>query len=258
MSHTTSNQVDLDHGNDERVGELQTRLNAFWSTRRDNQTPTALNIRTDAELRVWMQVMQELLPPAPADVVDLGTGQGFLALVFAALGHRSRGFDLAEGMVEKAREYAVGVSNPPTFDFGDAMAPPLDSSSVDVVAHRNVMWTLLDPARAFRNWFTVLRPGGRLIALHGVHTASVGREPEGAHQDTYTEEIRGRLLGIHRQATVEPALPFAHEAGFVDVKVRRLTAIEAYERELEAETHKPAEKTWLALTATRPTGYQQL
>jgi len=251
VSHVTTGQTHVDHGNDARIDEMQARLNAFWSTRRDNPTPTALNIRTDAELRVWMETMQQLLPPAPADVVDLGTGQGFLALVFAALGHRSRGFDLAEGMVVKAREFAAGVSNPPTFDFGDAMAPPLEPSSVDVVAHRNVMWTLLDPARAFRNWFTVLRPGGRLIALHGVHTGSLGREPEGAHQDTYTEEIRGRLLGIHRQATVEPALPFAREAGFVDIQVTRLTAIEEFERELEKETHKPAEKTWLALTASR-------
>src|SRR5712691_6798864 len=100
-SHSTTDQAELDQGNDDRIAELQARLNAFWSMRRDNPTPTALNIRTDAELRVWMQVMQELLPPAPADVVDLGTGQGFLALVFAALGHRSRGFDLAEGMVVK-------------------------------------------------------------------------------------------------------------------------------------------------------------
>jgi SAM-dependent methyltransferase len=155
-------------------------------------------------------------------------------------------------MLVKAREYAVGVNNPPAFDFGDAIAPPLEPASVDVVAHRNVMWTLLDPARAFRNWFTVLRPGGRLIALHGVHTVSLGREPEGAHSDTYTDEIRGRLLGIHRQATVEPALPIAREAGFIDVKVTRLLSIEAYERELEKVTHQPAEKTWLALTATRP------
>jgi SAM-dependent methyltransferase len=199
-----------------------------------------------------MEVLSPLLPPPPADVVDLGTGQGFLALVFAALGHRSRGFDLAEGMIEKAREFAHGVSNPPVFGFGDAMAPPLEPSSVDVVANRNVMWTLLDPARAFRNWLTVLRPGGRLIALHGVHVGNIGNDPAGAHQATYTDEIRERLIGIHRQPTVEPALPFARDAGFVDVQVRRLMAIEEFERDLEHQTGKPAQKTWLALTAVRP------
>ena len=94
MSHATTGQANVDQGNDARIGEMQASLNAFWSTRRDNPAPTALNIRTDAELRVWMESMQQLLPPAPADVVDLGTGQGFLALAFAALGHRSRGFDL--------------------------------------------------------------------------------------------------------------------------------------------------------------------
>ena len=238
---------------DAHVKQLQERLNAFWSTRRENAEPTALNIRTERELQVWMEVLSPLLPPPPADVVDLGTGQGFLALVFAALGHRSRGFDLAEGMIEKAREFAQGASNPPVFEIGDAMAPPLEPGSVDVVANRNVMWTLLDPARAFRNWLTVLRPGGRLIALHGVHVANIGNDPAGAHKETYTDEIRGRLIGIHRQPTVEPALPFAREAGFVDVQVRRLTAIEEFERDLEQETGKPAEKTWLALTAVKST-----
>jgi SAM-dependent methyltransferase len=237
---------------DAHVKQLQEQLNAFWSTRREFSEPTALNIRTERELQVWMEVLSPLLPPPPADVVDLGTGQGFLALVFAALGHRSRGFDLAEGMIEKAREFAQGVSNPPVFEFGDAMAPPLEPSSVDVVANRNVMWTLLDPARAFRNWFTVLRPGGRLIALHGIHVGNIGNEPEGAHKATYTDEVRARLIGIHRQPTVEPALPFVRDAGFVDVQVRRLTAIEQFERDLEQETGKPAEKTWLALMAVRP------
>jgi SAM-dependent methyltransferase len=236
---------------DQELGEMQARLNAFWSTRRHNAEPTPLNIRTEKELQVWMTVLQELLPPPPADVVDLGTGQGFLALVFASLGHRSRGFDLAEGMLVRAREYAAEANNPPTFDFGDAMAPPLEPASVDVVAHRNVMWTLLDPERAFRNWFTVLRPGGRLIALHGVGT-NIDRQPSAVHQETYTQEINQRLLGIHRLPTVEPALPIARAAGFQDVQVRHLEAIEEFERQLEVETGKDAAKTWLALTAVRP------
>jgi SAM-dependent methyltransferase len=237
---------------DQQLDEIQARLNAFWSTRRNNVGLTALNIRNEQELRVWMQVLEPLLPPPPADTVDLGTGQGFLALVFAALGHRSRGYDLAEGMLERAREFAAASNNPPVFDFGDAMAPPLEPSSVDVVANRNVMWTLLDPEQAFRNWFTALRPGGRLIALHGVENGNIGREPIGAHAETYTEEVRGRLLGIHRLPTVDPALPVARAAGFADVQARRLEPIEEFERQLDAKAGTSNQKTWLALTAVRP------
>src|SRR5215469_1631774 len=115
---------------DRRTNELQDQLNQYWSTRRGITGTTPLQIRNERELQVWMDVLRPLLPPPPADVVDLGTGRGFLALVFAALGHRSRGFDLADGMLEKAREVAASVPNPPTFEFGDAMAPPLAPASV--------------------------------------------------------------------------------------------------------------------------------
>jgi hypothetical protein len=75
MTHTTG-------------GGLQDRLNEFCSWRGNSGRPGDLAIRNDDELAVWMGVLQPLLPPAPGDAVDLGTGQGFLALVMAALGHR--------------------------------------------------------------------------------------------------------------------------------------------------------------------------
>jgi len=122
-----------------------------------------------------MGVLQPLLPPARADVVDLGTGQGFVALVMAALGHRVRGFDLAQGQLERAREYAAASTNPPVFALGDAAAPPLEPESVDVVANRDVLWTLLNPGQAFANWRAALRPGGRLLVFHGATLSSTKR-----------------------------------------------------------------------------------
>jgi SAM-dependent methyltransferase len=95
----------------------------------------------------------------------------------AALGHRVRGYDLAEGQLERAREYASASTNPPVFAVGDAAAPPLEPASVDVIANRDVLWTLLTPADAFANWRTALRPGGRLLVFHGVTLRST-TQPE--------------------------------------------------------------------------------
>jgi SAM-dependent methyltransferase len=237
---------------DPRTRELQEQLNDYWSTRREITGTTPLLIRTERELQVWMDVLRPLLPPAPSDVVDLGTGRGFLALVFAALGHRSRGFDLADGMLEKAREAAAGLPNPPVFESGDAMVPPLEPASVDVVANRNVLWTLLDPERAFRNWFAVLRPGGRLIVVHGVNTGTAANETAAKHDAAYTAEIRERLIGIYREPTLEPAVEVARRAGFVDIQVQPMPTVEELERELETESGQPVSKVWLVLTATRP------
>jgi SAM-dependent methyltransferase len=228
---------------------LQDKINEFWSWRGRSGNPGDLAIRNEAELKTWMGVLEPLLPPAPADVVDLGTGQGFVALVMAALGHRTRGFDLAEGQLERAREYAAQTSNPPVFDIGDAGDPPLGNASVDALASRDVLWTLLDPAAAFRNWFQIIRPAGRLLVFHGV-TLSDSRHPETRSRgdELYKETIPAdRLLPLRHQPTLDPAVPLAQEAGFHDVDIIRLGVIEDFVRELDGK-----EMVWLVLMATRP------
>jgi SAM-dependent methyltransferase len=63
--------------------QLQTEINQYW-----NQQAAKLgaegtphhNVRDDAQRRVWLDVLRPVLPPPPADVLDVGTGTGFLAL----------------------------------------------------------------------------------------------------------------------------------------------------------------------------------
>jgi len=230
------------------LSELQAKINAFWTWRGNTIESGGLAIRDQDELKVWMELLRDWLPPAPADVVDLGTGQGFLALVLAAFGHRVRGFDLAEGQLERAREFGAKVSNAPEFATGDAIDPPLELSSVDVIANRNVLWTLVDPARAFGNWYNALRPGGRLIAFHGVNNSEGGPPPNTREQNNtaYTEDVTEHLLPIRRLPTVDPALPLIRAAGFQDVKATRLQVLEDFERDAYG-----ADKTWLVITAVR-------
>ena len=228
--------------------DLQAKINAFWTWRGNTIASGGLSIRDEAELETWMNVLAPWLPPAPADVVDLGTGQGFLALVLAALGHRVRGYDLAEGQLERAREFAARVANPPNFEVGDAIEPPLAANSADVIANRNILWTLLEPERAFGNWYASLRPNGRLVAFHGVNNNESA--PENTREQgnaAYTDEVNALLLPIRRLPTLDPAVPLARDACFADVQVSRLTVLEDFEHE-----HYGADKTWLVLTAVKP------
>lgn len=113
----------------------------------------------------WADLLLPLLPPAPADVVDLGCGTGSLAVLLADAGHRVAGLDASGRMLEVARGKADGRA----VDFvrGDAAAPPFSAGSADVVLCRHVLWALGDPAEAVGRWVRLLRPDGRLVLVEG-------------------------------------------------------------------------------------------
>ncbi len=113
----------------------------------------------DTRLRSW-------LPPRAGHVLDLGCGTGSLSLLAAEQGHRVTGVDLAPAMVALAREKLAGRDA--EFLVGDAAAPPVGDLRFDTVLVRHVLWTLPRPGRALRHWWSLLRPGGRLVLVEGV------------------------------------------------------------------------------------------
>src|SRR5262249_43492509 len=130
-----------------------------------------------------------------------------------------------------------------------AIDPPLEPASVDVIANRNILWTLVDPARAFRNWYSALRPGGLLMAFHGINNSEGGPPPKTRdhNNEAYTENVKAHLLPIRRLPTVDPAVPLVRDAGLQDVQVIGLQSLEEFERQAYG-----ADKTWLVIVATRP------
>lgn len=141
--------------------DLQDSINAYWTERAPSydayqQRPE----RRDVDVEVWGRVWSRALPPAPADVLDVGTGSGHVARLLAELGHRVTGIDLSPGMLEIARGHAATDSHPPLFLDGDAVDPDFPEASFDAVVGRYVMWTLRDPEAAVARWLRVLRPGG--------------------------------------------------------------------------------------------------
>jgi ubiquinone/menaquinone biosynthesis C-methylase UbiE len=128
----------------------------------------------DATVRAaWRSLLASLLPPAPARVADLGCGTGSLSLLLADEGHTVTGVDFSPAMVARAVAKADGRSDV-RFVVGDAVSPPLDRASYDVVLCRHVLWALPDPAAALRRWIGLLAPGGRLVLVEGRWSTGAG------------------------------------------------------------------------------------
>ncbi|MFI6604245.1 class I SAM-dependent methyltransferase [Nonomuraea sp. NPDC050536] len=145
---------------------------AFWDASADTFDDEADHGLRDPQVRAaWMRRLDEWLPDAPADVLDLGCGTGSLTLLLCELGHRPTGVDLSPRMIDQARRKLSTAGFTVPLTVGDAADPPV-SDAFDVILVRHLVWTLPDPDAALGRWLRLLRPGGRLVLVEGQwHTA---------------------------------------------------------------------------------------
>jgi predicted O-methyltransferase YrrM len=89
------------HAVDSRIDHIRYRTDLFArpkeATREFVQSPPWL-----AE-HIMQGIASKILPQPPASVLDLGCGNGYAAVLFAAHGYRAHGIDLQESLVERAQ-----------------------------------------------------------------------------------------------------------------------------------------------------------
>jgi ubiquinone/menaquinone biosynthesis C-methylase UbiE len=107
-------------------------------------------------------------------VLDVGAGDGLIA--FGALervGPSGRVIfsDVSEDLLDECKRLAakVGALKRSEFVRASADALPLEAESVDVVTTRSVLIYLMDKAPAFREFYRVLRAGGRLSIFEPIN-----------------------------------------------------------------------------------------
>jgi len=198
--------------------QLQDSINDYWTERAPSydayqQRPE----RRDLDVGVWGRAWSAALPPAPAEVLDVGTGSGHVARLLSGLGHRVTGIDLSPGMLRIAREHAANDPLPPSFLAGDAVDPDFPPGSFDAVVGRYVMWTLRDPEAAVARWVRLLRPGG-VVAMADSLWFTDGRG------DLYGERPEGHLP-LADARSIEEVADVLSRGGLTDVTITPLQEV---------------------------------
>ncbi len=195
--------------------DAQDRINLFWSMVGQDYEAHEGNL-PDADGRAaWSTFLRGVLPPASADVLDVGTGTGFLALLMAEHGHRVTGIDLAAGMLAVARSLAAVSRLDVQFLEGDAVAPEWPDASFDALTNRHLLWTLREPERAFQDWRRLLRPGGRVVAVDGAWFGADQPDEDGANPFTaYYSAVTREVLPLMRLSDPQRLVPMFLAAGF--------------------------------------------
>ncbi|MBA4181859.1 MAG: SAM-dependent methyltransferase [Anaerolinea sp.] len=112
-------------------------------------------------------------------VLDMGCGAGHTAIAAAARAAHVTALDVTPQMLDVARGLAGerGLANL-AFQLGDVMALPFENAWFDVVTSRLSAHHYADPARALREAYRVLKPGGRFLLVDTI-------APEDATLDTF-------------------------------------------------------------------------
>ena len=140
----------------ERIKEYwdRTREHAFF---KDGEEEKAWRNSLHAEFGVGVEKKQKIL--------DVGTGNGSLALLLAEMGHEVVGIDISEGMLSVAKKKAKERGVKPDLRIGDAESLDFGDDSFDAVVSRIVLWTLPHPETAISEWRRVLKPGGEVYTF---------------------------------------------------------------------------------------------
>ena len=230
---------------------VQERITGFWSAVAPEYEAHGGNVpaRGSAEYAAWVDAIRDLLPPAPAAVLDIATGTGFVALIAAGLGHRVTGIDLAGPMLGEAKAEARRRALAVAFEVGDAVQPGFPAESFDAIINRHFIWTLREPLRAFRNWLRLLRPGGRVVSIDGFWFAQASdtaatEEAPNLFDRHYTPETRAALPAM-QLTTAEPIAALFREAGFASATIGNLAAVH------KVAEDPPSPQPWYVVVAHR-------
>lgn len=143
---------------------LKDEIRDYWTLRSETfDSMPGHEIFSDAERAAWLSLFRRHLGDGGGRVLDLASGTGVISLLMAELGFSVTGLDLSEAMLKRARAKTAG--KPIKLFAGDAEDTLEAAESFDAVVTRHLVWTLPDPPAAFREWFRVLKPGGRVAIV---------------------------------------------------------------------------------------------
>lgn len=174
--------------NTNNISDIEARVQSYWTKRAHDFNVVRKNELNSNISERWKEEILRFLPHTkPLQILDVGTGTGYFAILLSQLGHKVSGIDLTDAMLQEARENAEFYHVSPVFRQMDAQNLDFPDQSFDLVISRNLTWTLPDPEAAYREWMRVLKKGGILLNFDADYASNVRNQNTSASHISDTE-----------------------------------------------------------------------
>ncbi len=176
--------------------EIKERIKNYWNMRSKDFTNLRISELNSEKRDLWLDIICDKLDHSKKlNILDIGTGSGFFAILMSSLGHRVTGIDLSPSMIENAQKLSKDLGYNIDFKVMDAENLDFQTNYFDVILSRNLTWTLPNIENAYREWHRVLKSCGRLINFDANYgNISFYKETKNSDKDNAHKNIDDNLL----------------------------------------------------------------
>ena len=147
--------------------DVKSVIRLYWDKRSQTYDESRYNSQNEVR-HFWKGILKDAIRTDESlKILDVGTGTGFLALLFAEMGHSVTGMDISRGMLEKARHNAGKLKLTVDFMHCDAENLPFEAETFNIVINRHLLWTLPSPGIAIDEWSRTVKSGGKIMLIDG-------------------------------------------------------------------------------------------
>ena len=199
---------------------MSTEIRDYWNQRAEENrgearaTTNDIHLR-ELEIKTFVDTLKELKLPVPAEVLDIGCGDGYSTRRIAAAfpGIHFTGIDFSEKMIELARSQPVPETDSATrvtFLVGDILDldPVIGDSLFDVIMTDRCLINLTsfqDQARVLREISNHIHSGGYYIAIENFIEGQEKLNEARRSIDLPEIPVRWHNLFLHEREFVEAA-----------------------------------------------------
>ena len=224
------------------VQSVAQKIEEYWDDR-----ASSFDKEHDTEdLSAWKTELSYLLGyDRTKNVLDIGTGSGFIANMTSSLGFPTAGVDISAGMMKNGVRHAETQGVGTFFLKVPAVELPFMDASVDNITNCRLIWTMVASDEMVNEWKRILRPGGRVFNFNRLDPVDGLKRKDGDVFD-YGDKAVGTALDNVCASTAE-LIDLFERNGFEDVHVEMLSGLTLPEFAAQEWF-----QDWYVLCATKP------